>query len=73
MFSEASQRGASRLQDILGIYSKGPGQLVNKEKSAVFFSSNCQEADKDEVRSILQIETEALAEKYLGLPTALGR
>lgn len=26
-----------------------------------------------EVRTVMQIETEALAEKYLGLPTALGR
>ena len=28
---------------------------------------------KDEVRQSLNIETEALAEKYLGLPTAVGR
>ena len=47
--------------------------MVNKEKSIVFFSNNCPDEAKDEVRSTLQIETEALAEKYLGLPTALGR
>jgi hypothetical protein len=34
---------------------------------------NCQQEDKVEVRTVMQIETEALAEKYLGLPTALGR
>jgi hypothetical protein len=28
---------------------------------------------KDEVRQVLQIEKEALSEKYLGLPTAVGR
>jgi hypothetical protein len=28
---------------------------------------------KDEVRQLLNSETEALAEKYLGLPTAMGR
>jgi len=73
VFAEASQRGAARLQEILNTYSRGSGQLVNKEKSAVFFSNNCADEAKDEVRSTLQIETEALAEKYLGLPTALGR
>lgn len=73
VFSEASRRGAERLQDVLDRYSRGSGQLVNKEKSAVFFSSNCSDEAKHEVRNVLQIETEALAEKYLGLPTALGR
>lgn len=73
VFSKASQRGAEWLREILEIYSRGSGQLVNKEKSAVFFSSNCDNGVKQEVRSVLQAETEALAEKYLGLRTALGR
>lgn len=73
VFSEASHRGASRLQEVLDIYSRGSGQLVNKDKFAIFFSSNCTADTKLEVRNVLQIETEALAEKYLGLPTALGR
>jgi len=73
VFSEASKRGADRLHDVLETYSRGSGQLVNKDKSVVFFSSNCDDGAKNEVREILQIETEALADKYLGLPTALGR
>ena len=68
IFSEASRRGADRLQQGLDTYSKGSGQMVNKEKSSIFFSSNCQQEDKVEVRTIMQIDTEALAEKYLGLP-----
>jgi hypothetical protein len=47
--------------------------MVNRDKSTVFFSSNCSDDMKVEVRQALNIETEALAEKYLGLPTALGR
>ena len=65
VFSEASRRGAERLHHVLEIYSRGSGQLVNKDKSAVFFSSNCDEDAKQEVRTVLQIEMEALAEKYL--------
>jgi hypothetical protein len=41
VFSEASHRGALRLQEVLDIYSRGSGQLVNREKSAVIFSWNC--------------------------------
>jgi hypothetical protein len=73
VFSEASQRGPLRLQEVLDIYGRGSGQMVNRDKSAVFFSSNCSDDMKVEVRQALNIETEALAEKYLGLPTALGR
>jgi len=72
-FFRSVTEGADRLQEILNIYSKGSGQLANKDKSAMFFSTNCEDAIKVEVRSVLQIETKALAEKYLSLSTALGR
>lgn len=49
VFSEASQRGASRLQEVLEIYSRGSGQMVNRDKLAVFFSRNCTEEMKSEV------------------------
>ena len=73
VFSEASQRGADRLRSILEIYSKGSGQLVNQDRSLVFFSNNCDEQMKEAIRVGLDIQNEALAEKYLGLPTAIGR
>ncbi|GJN09500.1 hypothetical protein PR202_ga27513 [Eleusine coracana subsp. coracana] len=73
IFTEASQRGANRLQEILELYSRGSGQLVNKSKSVVFFSGNCTDTMKTKVREALHIENEALAEKYLGLPTCIGR
>ena len=40
---------------------------------AVFFSKNCLDEVKELVRHELHIDTEALSDKYLGLPTALGR
>lgn len=39
---------------------------MNKEKSAVFFSSNCLDGDQAEVRSVLQIDTEALGREIFG-------
>ena len=73
IFSEASQRGADCFQKILDVYSRGLGQLVNRDKSAVFFSSNCSDEMKTVIRQVLHIEKEALTERYLGLPTAVGR
>ncbi|GJN21044.1 hypothetical protein PR202_gb08490 [Eleusine coracana subsp. coracana] len=59
--------------DLLERYQHGSGQMVNMAKSAIFFSVNCDEETKERVKGITGIQTEALCEKYLGLPTALGR
>ncbi|GJM96176.1 hypothetical protein PR202_ga12989 [Eleusine coracana subsp. coracana] len=58
---------------ILDMNEQGSRQMVSREKSVVFFSANCSEDMKQEVQQELNIDKEALAEKYLGLPTALGR
>ncbi|GJN28083.1 hypothetical protein PR202_gb16165 [Eleusine coracana subsp. coracana] len=72
VFTQAT-RSADRLALILEDYHKGSGQLVNKGKSAVFFSENCEDEVRLEVMDGLQITIEALGEKYLGLPTAVGK
>lgn len=66
MFSEASIRGADRIQAILDDYDRGSGVKVNKAKSALFFSTNCSEDMKREMHDGLDIPMEALGEKYLG-------
>ncbi|XP_062213692.1 uncharacterized protein LOC133914648 [Phragmites australis] len=70
---EASKRGADRVATIQDDYNRGSGQLVNKQKSAIYFSPNCEQEAKEEVHGSLQIPNEALGEQYLGLPTAAGR
>jgi hypothetical protein len=57
---------------VLDIYGRGSGQMINRDKSAIFFSKNCSDKMKSEVQQAPNIETEALADKYLGLPTAVG-
>jgi hypothetical protein len=69
----ATKRSADRVASILHNYHRGSGQLVNKQKSAIFFSDNCQTEDRTAVHDSLGIETEALGEKYLGLPTSAGK
>ena len=70
IFTQASKRGADRVATILENYNRGSGQLVNKAKSAVFFSPNCDQQCKEQVHGSLGITTEALGERYLGIPTA---
>ena len=36
LFTQASERGSQRLMDILNLYQRGSGQLVNMSKSAIF-------------------------------------
>ena len=73
VFTQASKNGVDRVASILEEYNKGSGQLVNKNKSAIFFSLNCGQENKEEVHVRLQIDMEALWERYLGLPTAAER
>jgi len=47
--------------------------MVNVAKSAIFFSANCDPGMKEEMKQATGIITEALSEKYLGLPTAVGQ
>ena len=47
--------------------------MVNKAKSAIFFSVNCTEEMKVATHNSSGIEVEALIEKYLGLSTAISR
>ena len=49
IFTRDSQGGADRLQMILDRYQLGSGQMVNKDKSAIFFSSTSDEQMKQSV------------------------
>jgi hypothetical protein len=73
LFTQASDRGGQRLREILHSYQQGSGQMVNMAKSAIFFSANCDDQMKEEMKNSTGITTEALCEKYLGLPTTVGR
>ena len=61
VFSEATHGGASRLMEILSMYDRRSGQMINRDKSAIFFSGNCSQDMKELVSNGLQIHKEALA------------
>ncbi|GMI73050.1 hypothetical protein HRI_000974300 [Hibiscus trionum] len=73
IFAEASTRGASVLRDVLTDYEMCSGQCINYEKSGLFFSANVGEDTRQDVARILRIRNAINPEKYLGLPTVVGR
>jgi hypothetical protein len=50
IFMQADRRSADRLAGILEDYHSGSGQMVNKQKAAVFFSANSDMEMKQIVR-----------------------
>ena len=73
IFISASQQSVQRLNQILQIYADSSGQAVNRDKSAVFFSPNTSSSCREEIKQLLGIHIEAFTDRYLGLPTAVGR
>ena len=43
------------------------------QKSAIFFGKGSTEESKEQLKAVIGINSEALSEKYLGLPTAVGK
>jgi hypothetical protein len=48
------------------------GQVINKDKSSILFSSNMARRVRDEMKATLSISQEKWGERYLGLPVSIG-
>ena len=68
----ADKRNVDNLKHLLDNYCVSPGQMVSDAKSSIFFSENTSVSDKLEVCQSLNIMTESLNDKYLGLPALVG-
>ena len=69
---KATDQNANTLKRILDTYCASSGQRVSNAKSSNFFSPNTGVLVREGVCGILDILTEALTDKYLGLPTMVG-
>ncbi|XP_062013879.1 uncharacterized protein LOC133730268 [Rosa rugosa] len=73
LYAQASLEDCYQIQDVIETYGRASGQLVNFDKSSVVFSKNVSDNMKEEVSSLLGVEVVESHEKYLGLPTYVGR
>ncbi|XP_062010699.1 uncharacterized protein LOC133727086 [Rosa rugosa] len=73
LYANACLEDCYQIQDVIETYGRASGQLVNFNKSSVVFSKNVSEFMQEEVSSLLRVEIVDSHEKYLGLPTYVGR
>ena len=58
----------NKIQELLAYYEIASGQVINKEKTTLYFSRNIDEATQEAIKVALDVY-----EKYLGLPSFVGR
>ena len=73
IFCKAEASQAKELMHLLKMYEDSSGQVVNIEKSSVFFRKNTADAKKDEVCRELGKIQKVSQGKYLGLPMVITR
>ncbi|XP_042964588.1 uncharacterized protein LOC122298800 [Carya illinoinensis] len=73
LFCKANSLEWSRMLYILEVYEKASRQVINKDKTSIFFSSNTLTEIQNNILNISGVKASGSFEKYLGLPTVLGK
>ena len=73
LFSKATPRACETIQGILSHYERASGQQVNKDKTAIYFSKHTPKASQNVIKEALEVPIIRQYEKYLGLPSFVGR
>ena len=69
----ATLEECEKIQDILACYERASGQAINKNKTTMFFSKNTDAQMQEAIKSSLNVTAIQHYEKYLGLPSFVGR
>lgn len=73
LFCDASVRECTNLKGIFGVYEEASGQKINFDKSAMCFSPRIPRGDREACCAALDMTVVPCHERYLGLPTVVGR
>ena len=73
LFCRANSQKASSIMEILKQYEEASGQQINQEKTQLFFSPNTDPHLQEEIKTLLGVAATTNYEKYLGLPSFMGR
>ena len=73
LFCRSSTFECLKIQNILDSYERASGQQLNKSKTSLFFSKSTPAESIDQIISFLGVQEVKQYEKYLGLPTLVGR
>ena len=72
IFCKASHDNCGALQTILTSYANASGQVVNGDKTAIFFSYNTPMQQRESLAAFMGTSIATQFDKYLGLPAILG-
>lgn len=73
IFCKANSQEAGKLMKILKVYEEATGQLINMDKSSVFFSKNTTQPVRHEVCQAMGAIQQVRQGKYLGLPMIITK
>jgi hypothetical protein len=73
IFYKATVSECGALQDILSLYERAFGQMINTGKTALFFSYNTPPDTRTAITNLFGTSVTTQFEKYLGLPHVIGR
>ena len=72
-FCRSKAAECAKIQQLLDWYEVALGQQVNKDKTTLFFSRNTLEEVQEEIKVLLGVSAIKHYEKYLGLPSFVGK
>lgn len=73
IFCKASLKECASLQRVLEIYEKASGQQLNRAKTSLYFSRNTPKEIQEEIKRRFGAQVIKQHEKYLGLPSLVGK
>ena len=73
LFGKSSLVECQLVLDILGVYERCLGQQINRSKTTIIFSRSTLEDRRTEIKEALGVMEIKQYEKYLGLPSFVGR
>lgn len=73
LFARATLQECSVIANVISLYERASGQKINFNKAEVTFSKNVESTRRNEILNMLGVREVARHEKYLGLPTIIGR
>ena len=73
LFCRASSADCHHLMEVLEKYERASGQMINKEKTALFFSKNTPAQVRTTIQHLWGIQGTVNFEKYLGLLAIIGK
>ncbi|XP_026399367.1 uncharacterized protein LOC113295232 [Papaver somniferum] len=73
IFTHANLTSVNNLLQVLNDFSSQSGQVINFDKSSVYFSGNMNPSSCETLRQILGVKLMDKNEKYLGSPLIIGK